>query len=486
MSEKGKNLRTIGIVSFALINVCSVLSLRNLPVLATHGWGAIVWYTLFTICFLIPLALVSAELAYRFPKAGGMYTWNKGAGSKKRGFIPMWNMWCSELIWFPAGMSYLVIILTYSISSPWMHKDPLIMGALMLLGIWALTTFNILLNKYASRFITVGVAFGTLIPFAILILLTVAWLACGNTSNLEPFSFDALVPSLGLEMFTFIGSIIFVFTGMETAGYYISSTKNPRRTAPLATILSAVIILIVCICGTLSIATLLHESFLNGPNGINGGIIEAFKVLFDSFGISWLILPIGVMLVIGVSVQLLSLMDAPGKGLQRAAMDGMLPKFFHKMGKDGASTNIYLLHGTISSLFVIVYVLSINSQFNGYWILITLATMLVSVGYFNLFLSFLRSRKVDPESGLNIGGKHFGTVMAYTGMITIIVGFILTMIPPKDYGLGINILYVSAILILFVLMSFVVPMLFMKYWKPSWKADEKEMNKYLEYNNELE
>ncbi|HDZ59359.1 MAG TPA: amino acid permease, partial [Actinobacteria bacterium] len=65
----------LGIFTLAMINVAAVLSLRNLPSMAEYGYALIFYLTLASLCFFIPSALVSAELASGWPRKGGVYLW---------------------------------------------------------------------------------------------------------------------------------------------------------------------------------------------------------------------------------------------------------------------------------------------------------------------------------------------------------------------------------------------------------------------------
>jgi amino acid transporter len=70
-----KNKKVLGVFALAMINVAAVLTLRNFPAMAEYGWASITWYVLGTVLFLLPIALVGAELATAWPKAGGVYAW---------------------------------------------------------------------------------------------------------------------------------------------------------------------------------------------------------------------------------------------------------------------------------------------------------------------------------------------------------------------------------------------------------------------------
>jgi len=57
-----KNKKVLGVFALAMINVAAVLTLRNFPAMAEYGWASITWYVLGTVLFLLPIALVGAEL----------------------------------------------------------------------------------------------------------------------------------------------------------------------------------------------------------------------------------------------------------------------------------------------------------------------------------------------------------------------------------------------------------------------------------------
>ena len=71
--------RVLGVSSLALISLAAVLTLRSLPSIAEDGWSSIAYYLLGALLFFVPLALVAAELATGWPRAGGLYAWVREA-----------------------------------------------------------------------------------------------------------------------------------------------------------------------------------------------------------------------------------------------------------------------------------------------------------------------------------------------------------------------------------------------------------------------
>ena len=62
-----------------MMSVAVVMSLRGLPVMAKEGLTMLFYLLFSAVLFLIPVSLVSAELATGWPTSGGVYRWVKEA-----------------------------------------------------------------------------------------------------------------------------------------------------------------------------------------------------------------------------------------------------------------------------------------------------------------------------------------------------------------------------------------------------------------------
>ena len=75
--ESPKQKKTLGVISLVAITVGTVASIRNLPTAALFG-AQLIFFTIGgALLFLIPVALVSAELSSNWPERGGIYAWVK-------------------------------------------------------------------------------------------------------------------------------------------------------------------------------------------------------------------------------------------------------------------------------------------------------------------------------------------------------------------------------------------------------------------------
>src|SRR3989338_3237898 len=154
--------RVLKVFPLAMIAVSAILSLRNIPMMATMGLKAIFFYFLAALTFLIPSALVCAELATLLPNNGGVYSWVSAAFGKRLGFLAIWMEWLNNVIAFPASLATIVATLSF-LGFPILQEKYVLFGCMMVI-LWGCTFFNLLGIKASSRLNVVGALFGTILP----------------------------------------------------------------------------------------------------------------------------------------------------------------------------------------------------------------------------------------------------------------------------------------------------------------------------------
>src|ERR1700753_2570263 len=96
----------LNVFVLAMLSLAVVISLRNLPLTAEYGFGSPFFYILAALIFMIPYALVSAELASGWPKEGGVFIWVKEALGDRWGFLAIWMQWFHNMTWYPAMLAF--------------------------------------------------------------------------------------------------------------------------------------------------------------------------------------------------------------------------------------------------------------------------------------------------------------------------------------------------------------------------------------------
>ena len=93
--------RSMTVSTVALLTAASIVtSLRGLPVMGKEELTMLAYIAFATVLFLIPAALVSAELRSAFgARAGAVYTWVGEAFGGRWGFVAIWLQWIQNVVW---------------------------------------------------------------------------------------------------------------------------------------------------------------------------------------------------------------------------------------------------------------------------------------------------------------------------------------------------------------------------------------------------
>ena len=110
----GPTKTLVSTFSMAMMTAAAVVSLRGLPMMAKEQLTLFVYIAFATFIFLIPAALVSAELGGAFgEKGGGVYTWVKEAFGARWGFVAIWLQWIQNVVWYPTVLAFSAAAIAY-------------------------------------------------------------------------------------------------------------------------------------------------------------------------------------------------------------------------------------------------------------------------------------------------------------------------------------------------------------------------------------
>ncbi len=471
MGNNGLNSKTkvLGIFTLAMINVSLILNLRGMPMLATYGFSVVFFLLLAAFVFFIPTALVSAELATGWPRSGGIHAWTKEAFGSRWAFIVAWLEWLNCLIWFPTALGALAAIFGYVIS-PALSTNRYFIVVVILVVFWSATILNFRGMKTSGRLSSAGAVLGVIIPGALVAIVAVLWIVLGNPVEIS-FSAKELIPNLGnrAQLVFFIG-VLLMFMGIEISSAHASEVKDPQRGYPKAIFFSAIIIVAIFVVGALAVAIIVPGKQID----LLTGVMQAFKISMKSFGLTWVVPIVGIMIVFGMVAQVNSWLIGPSKFMLATARNGELPPFFQKTNNRGIPVNILIVQAGIVTAYSLVYLImpSVNASF---WILTALATQAYLVVYILMFLVALKLRYSKPNVPRPYkvpGGKTGLWVVAILGIVSSLFAFFVGFYPPSDQlktgGQG---LYIG-FLVIGLLVLFVSAFLIHHYKKPTWVSKE--------------
>ncbi|MEV4615526.1 amino acid permease [Kitasatospora sp. NPDC049258] len=100
-------------LTLALMTTSSVASLRAAPTMAVHGLACVLRSIVPAVVFLLPTALVSAELASGWE--GGVSNWVSQGLSKPMGFLTVWCQFAMTVFHCPSLLAYVASTIGYVI-----------------------------------------------------------------------------------------------------------------------------------------------------------------------------------------------------------------------------------------------------------------------------------------------------------------------------------------------------------------------------------
>lgn len=421
------------IFSLTMITVGSVDSIRNLPATALFGSQLIAFFILGALFFLIPTALVSAELASGWAKQGGIYIWVKEAFGKRVGFFAIWLQWIENVIWYPTILSFVAGTIGYLIN-PSLTNNPYFLWLVIVSAFWGATLINLRGMRSSALFSNICAISGLLLPMSLIIGLGAAWMVGGNPMQVH-FDSQSITPHWqDRSMWVSLTAIMMSFCGIEIATVHANDVHNPQRAFPKALLFSVGIILVTLILGSLAIAVVLPQQDIN----LVAGIMQAFDAFFARYHLTGWMPVIAVMLVMGGLGGVSNWIIAPTKGLLVAAEDGNLPPVFQRTNRNQAPLMMLIGQAVIvtvlSSLFL--FMPSVNGS---YWLLTALAAQLYMLMYLLMFAAAIKLRIQAPNHprAFRIPGGIWGmSAVAGIGMIGALATLVVSFMPPDGINVG--------------------------------------------------
>ncbi|MBV9207094.1 MAG: amino acid permease [Actinobacteria bacterium] len=438
----GPGARRLGALGLALVLIAAMDSIRNLPTTATFGWSAIFFYAIAVLAYLVPVGLCSAELATTV--GGGMYRWVRASFGSRWGFLAVWCDWSNNIAWFPTVMVFLATTAAYVIN-PNLSQNKAFLVPVMLVVFWGVTLSSLMGSLKSARWSGIGVMIGTAVPTVAIIALGLWWVGSGNPSQI-PYHAGAIVPPWhGLASLVYAASIVVAFSGMEMGGFYSHVTRNVKRSYPAAVLVSAVTVAALAILGSIAIAMVVPAKQIE----LAGGIMQAVSVFFGQLGISSLIKPFGVLVIIGVLCGLASWSTGPAEGMRRVAADGHLNPWWARTNRRGAPTMVLLLQAVLGSVVALamVFVNNINTY---YWMHTALVAQTILVMYFLMFISVARLRVTKPDAPRPFkipGGKIGLALVVGAGVAGAVFTFFLGFVPASHLSVSGTIAYVAVMVV---------------------------------------
>jgi amino acid transporter len=259
------------------------------------------------------------------------------------------------------------------------------------------------------------------------------------------------------------------YSGMEMNAVHVSSLRNPGKEFPRSMFLAMGLVLAIFILPALAISWFVPSEELS----LTAGIMQAFEAVFAEFGWQWLTPIVGIMLVTASLAGMLTWLAGPSKGLLLISrQEGYLPPFLQKLNKNGVQQNILVTQGVITTVIALGYAL-IPTVSSAYWIFSVITTQVYLIMYLLMFVAAVRLRRSHPDHPRGYRAPILASLCG-VGFAASLAALLVGFIPPSQFGESNPGIYVLIVAGGALGLGLLVPFLFYRMRKPSWKEPEAQ------------
>jgi len=418
--------RAMGSLDLVLFYVVTGVSLRWVATAASAGPSAvIIWFGAW-LTFYTPLALSVIELSSRYPEEGGLYVWSKRAFGDFGAFICAWIYWTSNLPYFPAVLYFAGSNILYMRGSRWnyLSNDANFYVLFSIVTLVVITILNVVGLDIGKWLHNAG-AVAMWLPVVIIISMgAIAWHRFGS---MTPFNATAMMPGFHLKDMIFWSTLIFAFSGCETASFMGEEIKNTRRTVPWALFVGGLVVTFCYVGGTIGVLLALSPDQVSNLQGL----MQAITQTGGRIGFFW---------IIPVAAALITLSNLGAAGAYLAAVarlpfvagiDRYLPSTFGKLHPRWRTPYIALILQCACGVVFIFLGQAETTVKGAYDVLVSLGIITYFLPYLFLFGAMFRLQRepAGPDVIRVPGGKPVARLLSCVGFGTASLTIALSFIP---------------------------------------------------------
>ena len=428
---KAQLRKTMGFWDVLLFNIATVLGPRWIAAAGHNGTSSISLWVIAAVFFFVPGALVINELSSRFPEEGGLYSWSKEAFGDFHGFVAGWAYWIYTVFYFPGLLLASASMAAYILGGrgAQLAQDRTFLLSVSLGLLLVAVVLNII-GLNIGKWLQNAGGVGTYLP--LLILAVVALIVVFKHGSATHFTVQNMMPAWNWGTVNFWSQIAFAFTGLELVSAMSEEVRDPRRTLPRAVFGAGALIALMYIGGTFAILALLPAASIDPQSGV-----------FSAITVGSVALKIG---LLGVLAAMLATVGNAGgvgstvAGIARVpfvvGIDRYLPAAFGKIHPKWKTPYISILvQAVLSGTILVLSQIQSKSVIIGYQLVVNAAIILYFIPFLYMFAAVIRlatrkDRKENAHAVLVPGGIAGVWICGALGFVVVLVGIILSFIPP--------------------------------------------------------
>jgi glutamate:GABA antiporter len=400
--------RELRLTDLVLFNVVATLGPQLIPAFAHVGPIAIPLHIAASVLFFVPCVAVVANLSRRFPGEGGFYLWTKYAFGESHAFLCGWCWWLSVLLFLPSLMLIGAGMLTQAAghAGSALTDDARWQVGIAVSVLWFTVGSNILGLRFSKWLSNAGASMIYAGGALVLAAGIAVWARYGSATN---FHFNK---TLDLSRVSLWAQIAFAYTGLELGSLMGGEIRNPVKTIPRAAWISAGLVMLGYVAGSLALMLVVAPEEINPISGL----VQVASLAGARLGLSYLGALTAGLLFAGI----LGKLSTWGGGAARlpltVGMDGTLPPMFTRLHSRWKTPWVALvIQGAVCSVFLVLTQAGETVR-SGWQLLMDMEILMAFLPYVYIFLSAWK-----------FGQKRSGS----SGLFVTLIAMGLSLIPPE-------------------------------------------------------
>lgn len=412
-------------VDSALYMLATGLGIRWIAVAAAVGPASLLLWLLALVVFFIPLAVATAELTSRYDGEGGIYLWARDGIGPLAGFVCGWLYWIALMPYFAGILYFLSGLVIAAIGGD--PKDTILYISISVAISLLVTAVQVAGLRYGKWPPNVGMIGGWIVVF---IIVAIGAVLGGEGKSATDFVHSSYVVPFNFDTAILWGTIVFAYSGLETAGMLRNEIEGGMRTVVRVLAIVGIGSIFIYIAGTSSFLVILPQSELTRL----GGFSDALRIGLDHVGLGRFAPVVIGLFALSMLGSFVAWFGVGARLPFAAGIDAFLPAIFAKRDpKTGAPVPAILLQ---AALMIGIAILSQagSSVAGAYDFLVAMAVLGSTIPYLFMFWVQIKTADMPPVPGAWTppGGRRTTLVFGWLGMASSIVAIACTMVPSSS------------------------------------------------------
>jgi len=416
-------VRALGVSDLTWLYLVAVVNLNVVPVVAVAGFKVMLLWGLAILLFFVPQGISVIELAEHMPGEGGLYQWTKESYGDFHGFLCGWCYWMTNMFFVPSLLFYVTGVTTYIVGGNTAAKlnDSRFFFFFLTVSLLWITVFANVRGLSVGKWVNnIGGAGALTIGAALMIMGAVV-----ATEHRGLAHWKDLAPgSLGVLPLSSFGVVCLALVGMELGPIMGDEVRDPRRTIPRSVAWGGSLSALMYLGCTLALLMAVPQSQM----AVVQGLLQAIDKMSASFGLSWILLPLAVLMAASLAGSTSAWVSGSARILFVCGLDRYLPKALGKIHRRHHSPHVALImFGILATSIIAMSFIGASVQ-EAYLTLLDLSVALQMISYIYLFLSLLK-RAYSKSSSPRYFRRPVLQLAAIAGVSMATLGFSMAFVP---------------------------------------------------------